>query len=130
MNIRRQGYFNEMPHGEEFDPSLKDFMGKADSALVDKIVNYLENGVEIIACCGVVKDVINPGNGSAGVPSVFTDGTWFWPGDLAYYVKTYKVALADDFIATMKQNAWRNPVTYGELDFDNLSMDGEFVFNG
>jgi hypothetical protein len=128
MNIKRQGYFREMPHGDEADPSIKDFVGKADSRLIDKIVNYLENGVGIIICAGSVDDVINPGKGSAGVPSVLTDGTWFWPGDLAYYVKNYKVALADDFVTTMEQNDWKNPVTYDELDFDNLSVDGEFIF--
>lgn len=128
MNIIRQGYFREMPHGDEADPSIKDFVGKADSRLIDKIVNYLENGVGIIICAGSVDDVINPEKGSAGVPSVLTDGTWFWPGDLAYYVKNYKVALADDFVTTMEQNDWKNPVTYDELDFDNLALDGELIF--
>lgn len=128
MNIIRQGYFSEMPHGNESDPSIKDYIGKADPELIDKIVNYLENGVGIIICAGSVDDVINPEKGSAGIPSVLTDGIWFWPGDLAYYVKNYKVALADDFITTMKQNGWKNPVTYEDLDFDNLSVDGEFIF--
>ena len=128
MNIIRQGYFREMPHGEETDPSIQDYIGKGDSELIDKIVNYLENGVGIIICGGLVGDVINPEKGSAGVPSVLTDGTWFWPGDLPYYVKNYKVALADDFVETMKQNGWKNPVSYDELDFGNLSLDGVFVF--
>lgn len=128
MNIIRQGYFCEMSHGEESDPSIKDYIGKVNPELIDKIVNYLENGVEIIICAGSVDDVINPKKGSAGVPSVLTDGTWFWPGDLAYYVKNYKVALADNFITTMEQNGWKNPITYDELDFDNLSVNGEFIF--
>lgn len=128
MNIIRQGYFSEMPHGDQSDPSIKDYIGKAEPGLIDKIVNYLENGVGIIICAGSVDDVLNPEKGSAGVPSVLTDGTWFWPGDLAYYVKNYRVALAADFIATMEQNGWKNPVTYDELDFDNLSVDGEFIF--
>lgn len=128
MNIVKQGYFREMPHGDESDPSIKECIGKENPQLIDKIVNYLENGIEIILCAGSVDDVINPEKGSAGVPSVLTDGTWFWPGDLAYYVKYYKVGLAADFIETMEKNSWKNPITYDELDFDNLSVNGEFIF--
>lgn len=128
MNILKQGYFREMPHGDETDPSIKDYIGKANPQLVDRIVNYLEHGVEIILCAGSVDDVLSPEKGSAGIPSVLTDGTWYWPGDLAYYVKNYKVGLSADFIKTMEQNSWINPITYDELDFDNLSVDGEFIF--
>jgi len=128
MNIKKQGYFKEMPHGEETDPSIEDFIGKADSELIDKIVNYLGNGVRIIICAGTVEDVMNPEKGSAGVPSVLTDGTWYWPGDLAYYVKNYRVGLNEAFIATMEQNDWKVPVTYDDMDFDNLSLNGEYIF--
>lgn len=128
MNIIRQGYFKEMPHGTDTDPSIMDFIGKADPTLIERIIKYLDTGIGIIICAGSVDDIIDPKKGVAGVPSVFTDGKWFWPGDLAYYVKNYKVALSDKFIATMKQNKWKNPITYDELNFEDLSMDGEFIF--
>lgn len=128
MNLKRQGYFREMPHGEMTDPSIKDSINKMPKDFLDKVINYLTSGIEIIVCAGTVEDVICPEKGIAGIPGVMTDGTWYWPGDLAYYVKNYKIGLSDDFIKTMKNNGWKNSITMEDLDLNEISIDGEFLF--
>ena len=127
MNIIRQGYFREMPHGDNSDPSICDFIERDDKDRIDKVCKYLESGIEIITCAGTVDDVIDPSKGVAGIPSVLTDGKWHWPGDLAYYVKNYNLELSQEFIDTMICNDWKNPITIEDIDFDKLSIDGEFL---
>lgn len=128
MNIKRQGFFREMPHGEDSDPSIRNRIGKIDSKIVKKVCKYLENGIKVISCAGTVDDIIKPERGTAGIPSILTDGIWYWPGDLAYYVKNYNVSLSSEFIETMQKNDWKILLKVDDIDFNNLSVDGEFLF--
>lgn len=103
----RQGFYCEMPHAESTDPSIKDYIGKAQYGEdKTKILQYLQSGSIIVYCCGTCDDVINPENGIAGVPSFFTDGKWVWPGDLIYYVDRYNLLLPSEFVEDMKNNNW------------------------
>ncbi|MBE7071465.1 MAG: hypothetical protein E7383_01780 [Ruminococcaceae bacterium] len=129
MNIISQGYYKEMPHGEPTNPSIMDFIGKEDKSLIDNICSYLESGVPLATTPGVVDDIINPDRGVIGTPTALTDGTWVWPGDLSYYVKTYKLKLSDEFIQTMKDNNWKIPITLEDIDLDSLTIDGISPFN-
>ncbi len=129
MNLTTQGYYKEMPHGEPTNPSIKEFIGKEDVSMVDKIYSYLTSGVPLAATPGIVNDVINPDKGIAGSPSAFTDGTWIWPGDLAYYVKNYRLKLSDEFIKTMVDNDWSIPIKLEDIDFDSLTIDGKPIFD-
>lgn len=128
MNLLRQGYYREMPHGEETDPSIKDFINLEDGANIDKICRYLEQGIVIITCAGTVDDVINPQNGIAGIPSMLTDGKWVWSGDLSYYVRNYMLKLDDEFLKSMRDNDWKVQITFEELNFDEISIEGDFIF--
>lgn len=59
MILTRCGYYNEMPHGERTDPSMKENIGKK----IDNkkaICTYLRNGKVIAACGEVSKDVLCP----------------------------------------------------------------------
>ena len=129
MNIKTQGYFKEMPHGNSTCPSIKDYIGKEDISLIEKICTYLTSGVAIAVSPGVVHDVIDPDKGVAGSPTAFTDGTWVWPGDLAYYVKNYRLKLADEFVKTMQDNNWMINLTLEDIDFDTLMIDNKPVFD-
>ena len=40
MNIKSQGYFKEMPHGNSTGPSIKDYIGKEERNKIDKICAY------------------------------------------------------------------------------------------
>lgn len=129
MNIISIGYYSEMPDSKTTDPSIKDFIGKEDVALVDKICKYLTSGVTLAVSPGIATDIINPEKGSIGTLATLTDGTWMWPGDLAYYVQNYKLKLPEEFVQTMERNNWIIPVKEEDIDIDSLTIDGVSPFD-
>lgn len=128
MKVTTVGYYKEMPHGEGAEYSIYDFINKGDKTRIDDICRYLKSGVEFNVSPGSVEDVIDPTKGVAGTASTYTDGTWLWPGDLAYYVRNYNLKLLDEFIATMEQNAWKVNLTLDDLDYDEIEIDGMRMF--
>lgn len=124
MNLIRQGYYKEMPYAEDTDPTILDFIGKADLEEVESICAYLNSGIVLITCCGTSIDVIKPENGIAGTPSVLTDGKWVWPGDLDYYVRNYQLALAPEFISDMRDNNWTVNLKESDLDYASIEIEG------
>jgi len=129
MNLITIGYYNEMPHGNPTDPSIKDCIGKEDRSLVSKISAYLSSGIPLAVAPGIVNDVIDPDKGIAGTPTAYTDGTWVWPGDLAYYVTNYRLKLPDEFTGTMQNNNWTIPIKLEDIDFDSLTINGKPLFS-
>lgn len=121
MIFRRQGFYKEMPHGEESDPSILDYVEKMDRNDIEKIYKYLNEGKVLVACGGIMTDIINPSNGFAGCPELKTDGIWVWSGDLAYYVKHYHLGLEEKFIETMKNNNWHIK-DIPDFDYDNIEI--------
>lgn len=107
MKLIRTGYFREMPHGEENDPSIKEAMNglKLDQD-TERIIDYLDAGKTLVVCCGSSIDVVDPEKGISGTPSMLTDGVWVWPGDLSYYVRNYHVAIDAAFVEHMRSNNW------------------------
>ena len=124
MELKRVGYYKEMPHGNENDHSIFDYIGKENTENIEKIYQYLNSGVVLAACGEVTKDVIHPEKGIAGTPDDMTDGKYIWPGDLAYYVKNYNLKLPDEFISTMKDNDWKVSKTIEDMDFEKIVIDG------
>ena len=124
MKLIRQGYYKEMPYAEETDPSVLDFIGMAVPEEIENICAYLNSGVVLITCCGTSTDVIKPENGIAGTPSVLTDGKWVWPGDLEYYVRSYRLALAPEFISDMRDNNWTVDLKESDLDYASIEIEG------
>lgn len=125
MNLRRQGFFREMPHGDERDPSLEQAVNTlSPTEDVERICSYLDMGKVLIVCCGTCNDVLIPEKGIAGTPSFLTDGTWVWPGDLAYYVRNYKVGLAREFIDHMRENDWMIRDSIPNLEQTDVEIDG------
>ena len=121
MKLKRQGFYKEMPYGDQSDPSILQFIRERGEIDEDKIYQYLEKGIVLMACGGIVKDIINPDNGIAGCPDILTDGIWVWPGDLAYYVKRYHLELDKDFIQTMRDNSWHiKDIT--NIDYDDWDI--------
>jgi hypothetical protein len=128
MKVRTVGFYKEMPHGQKSSDSIYDFIKKEDPKKLDKICGYLKSGLEFVVTPGMVEDVIHPEKGAAGVPSIYTDGEWFWPGDLAYYVKNYRLKLPDEFVSMMEKKGWRANVSMDELDCDDIEVDGVKIF--
>lgn len=124
MNLISTGYFKEMPDGSPDDLSIKDFVDKNTEYPIDKICAYLESGLPLIVVPGVVQDVIDENKGSAGSPSILTDGKWAWSGVLSYYVKNYNLLLNSDFINSMIENDWKIPIHENELDYSTILIDG------
>ncbi len=124
MNLTSVGYFKEMLDGSPSDPSIKDYVNKGTSSLIDKICAYLDNGVPLIVSPGTALDVIDEAKGVAGSPSILTDGKWAWSGVLSYYVKNYNLQLNDEFIETMIENGWKIPVCEKEFDYLDILLDG------
>lgn len=124
MNLIRQGFYREMSYAEETDPSIHGFIGKADPEEINNICAYLDSGIVLVVCCGTSTDVIKPENGIAGIPSVMTDGTWVWPGDLSYYVKNYRLALDSEFISDMRNHNWKVNLQKSELNFAAIEIEG------
>jgi len=121
MQLIRQGFFREMLQGDEMDSSIFDFIQENASNNEERIVDYLNKGIVVTACGGVVRDVINPINGIAGCPDLKTDGVWVWPGDLEYYVKKYHIKLKEEFINTMIRNSWVI-INESEINFDDIEI--------
>ena len=120
MILKRQGYYREMPHAEETDPSIEEYIGKAID-YKKEICQYLQKGIVLAACGEVSKDVLHPEKGIAGTPDDMTDGKYIWPGDLAYYVMNYDLQLDREFIDHMIEHEWAVPDDM-EIDFDNLEV--------
>ena len=74
MNLKSAGYFKEMLDGSPSDPSIKDYINKGTSSLIEKICAYLANGIPLIVSPGTALDVIDETKGVAGSPSILTDG--------------------------------------------------------
>lgn len=105
MILKRQGYYKEMPHGDDTDQSIFEHIHrKIDNK--DKICDYLRNGYVLAACGSVVKDIICPEKGVIGSPDDITDGIWIWPADLVYYVENYDLQLDEGFIKHMAKQSW------------------------
>ena len=128
MNLMWQRCFREMPHGNENDPSIESFIGKANTDEVENICAYLNAGIPLVTCCGVSFDVIKPEKGIAGTPAMLTDGKRVWPGDLSYYVRNYLLALDPAFIADMHKNTWKVDLPESTLDIQDITIDGVKLF--
>lgn len=108
--LKPVGFFREVRErlGEDVSglPSLQDAVRPAGHADEDRIVAYLEEGVCLAACAGVMPDVLAPSAGVMTSSDFLTDGVWLWPGELAHYVDTHHVALPIEFAADMRRNGW------------------------
>ena len=124
MTITSVGYFREMLDGSPSDPSIKGYIDKGNASIIDKVCAYLDSGLPLIVSPGTVLDIIDETKGSAGSPSILTDGKWVWSGVLSYYVRNYNLKLNDEFLETMVLNEWKIPISENELDYSDMVLDG------
>lgn len=127
MNLKTTGFYKEMPHAIEAKESILEFIDKGNCADIDKVCTYLKSGIELIISPSVTKDLINPEKGTSGTASLYTDGMWVWPGDLAYYVKNYNLRLSDAFLATMVSNEWKVNLKETDLNFDMIEINNRRI---
>ena len=107
IKYKKVGFFRELKYGEPEGLSLKESISEKPLENEHKILDYLQSGITIAACGGVVYDVICPSRGIIGCPDILTDGVWIWSNDLIYYVREYHVTLDEEFLNYMALIKWK-----------------------
>lgn len=99
MTLTPLGFFQELRHGHPDGGSIHESIEpEMPPDERQRVAEYLRGGAILAATSQREMDVIAP-NLDAGPVSVRTDGRYYWPEDLAYYVVTYGVAVPDDLRA-------------------------------
>ncbi|MDH6539430.1 hypothetical protein [Streptomyces sp. SPB4] len=91
------------------DGSVKDFIRESAQSDESAILDYLDNGYEILSFMGSVKDVLGSGERVVGGDNILTDGEWVWRGDLWFYVLTYHLALPAEFLQQVRARQYLMP---------------------
>ncbi|MDI2129045.1 hypothetical protein [Yinghuangia seranimata] len=115
--VRDLGYFRELPDGEPDGESLHDAVGR-QGEYADELAAYLDGGVWLAISTSSAPDVLSGNDRVAGRRGIRTDGTWWWPGELGYYVRTYRVALPAEFAAHARSRGWHAPEVSHERLFE------------
>ncbi len=86
--------------------SLKENLQKEAYPEERMIANYLRSASCAMVGPGYDRDIFT--GKPIGCISIFTDGVYSWPGELAHYVETYHLRLPQDFEAhILKQQNMR-----------------------
>lgn len=116
--LERTGFFREMAHGEPSDPSLVAARMAGPVSDHAQIAAYLDAGHVYIATPGPALDVFDPDH-QIDPPHLRTDGRFLWPGDLAYYVRTYRVRVDPALSDHMRAGGWTVP---GDVELGALQL--------
>ncbi|MGQ5261672.1 hypothetical protein ACTWLT_13005 [Micromonospora sp. ZYX-F-536] len=103
------GHFKDLPHGDSAEIGLADARGKLAEHLVAPVVGYLNAGSTLAAAAGHTFDELDPARPEIAPLAILTDGEWFWPSDLPYYVETYRVGVPEEFLRHAEASGWRPP---------------------
>lgn len=98
MTLRPTGFFRELDRGHDDGPSLAD--ASTDPLPVEvraQVAAYLRAAAVLAATSAVAADALDA-TATAGPINVRTDGTFYWPEDLAYYVQTYGARPPEELI--------------------------------
>ncbi|WP_199433274.1 ferredoxin [Qaidamihabitans albus] len=75
----------------------------------DRVLGYLEAAPVVLAARSYDDDVFDPGR-PPSVPLNFrTDGTWVWPGAVAYYLREHEVAPDPDLLTHIRARNFTVP---------------------
>jgi hypothetical protein len=106
------GFFREQtddPEEQRTLPSIRDFVELAAHECEEKVLNYLRNGHCYAAKGGWDTDVLDLSCQAPLFRGYYTDGAYFWPQDLAYYVEKYHLRLPQAFLDHMAAMNWQPP---------------------
>ena len=96
-----------------------DLLAMADALPEDlalKAAEYLRCGHILLPYMEWARDIIADRFGVSGACGIVTDGHYYWRGDAAEYVATYRIALPPEFIERMESLGWSVP----DLDEDTI----------
>jgi hypothetical protein len=103
------GYFRELAEGGPEDPSLADAVADTPQQHESELAAFLRAGSVLATTSKWVSDVLSGDPAPVAQLETRTDGDWFWPADLAYYVERYHVRLPDEFVAHAERLGWHPP---------------------
>ena len=127
VHLRVIGIWKDPRHNQGMDlPDPKNLVDpgwrKGDR---DRIVRYLKSGTLRSremgwSYCRIGCGVADQEMGTTDL----SDGLWVWPEGLAHYVEAHEIRLPDEFIATMEENGFQVPETWGEevLQYANIDI--------
>ena len=93
-------------------PSIADLRDRMDPADLEAVVAYLQGGRLVVDVMGFAVDPLNLKVSHAGGQGLQCDGEYVWRQDLWYYVRFYRTALAEDFVARVRSG--RPPALFEE----------------
>ncbi|WP_428267917.1 hypothetical protein [Haliangium sp.] len=115
----RVGFYRELDHGDGDDPSLEALQAEQAAPDEDRMLAYLDAGHLYIASPGIVEDVLADRETWIGPAHLLTDGTYVWPADLVYYLRTYHVRLPTSFWVHARRNDFQIPA---DVDVASLQL--------
>ncbi|MEV7686430.1 hypothetical protein ACFW1F_22570 [Streptomyces bungoensis] len=116
--IRRVGFYREIGGqgaGAHDTPSLRDAVRDSGPWDEDRVLAYLESGLEIYSTMGAERDVLTGDEWITGAGSLVTDGTWLWPTDLVHYVRRHHAVLPQEFLDHIRTNDYTVAAVPDEL---------------
>ncbi|MFJ5776554.1 hypothetical protein [Streptomyces sp. NPDC093094] len=130
LMIHPLGFFAELSPGWglPLDGSIRDAVRLAGEFDEDRIAGYLRGGTGIWSEMSAGPDVLDPeAPDLTGIGSLYTDGTWIWREDLAYYLSKYHVTLPADFLGHARGLGYSAPRVPDsrliEIATEDLGMD-------
>jgi hypothetical protein len=104
---QRAGFFREFRAGSPNGPSLVAACRREAWPDYAEAAEYLRGGTAVVTTGVLTDDVLSPDKKGVAPLAVLTDGAWFWPAELAYYVETYQCELPPDFVDHMRRAGFR-----------------------
>lgn len=110
MSIRVVGVFRELVGASNQDlPGAKELVGKLSQDLVNRVLDYLNEGQPLVDVMQANLDPIDGHTRIPGGPSLETDGQWVWRNDLRYFVEKYRLGLPVEFLAHVAERRKLSP---------------------
>ncbi|MCE7000517.1 TNT domain-containing protein [Saccharothrix sp. S26] len=76
---------------------------------LDDVLAYLENAPVVLAARSYGPDALEPGATPSVPLSFHTDGTWVWPGGVAYYLRNHHLPPVPQLVQHIRDNGYAVP---------------------
>ena len=114
------GFIKEID-GYVFAKPLETFIKSQKNKNAASLITHLQNGELCVDLTGIAQDKDDE---RMGTLSVFTDGEWYWPDYLSYYLKKYPtLQLEEEFVKYVLETKEKKVLEPTEL----LNLEKEFL---
>lgn len=98
LNLKYIGFiqeYNNIPEALSYTDMFDNHNNNSD--IIIKIINYLDEGILVCGCPGVIMDLNN--ENILSPDAYFTDGIYIWPSYLSYYLVSYpNFKISEEFV--------------------------------